>query len=76
MTSERKSEAVAYEAIRLAQINADRGAMASSAHVAALDAVACFNSGDFSAAHSRACDSLSYSVGVFHADYRKAMGAR
>ena len=64
------TEAQAYEAIRLAQLNAHKGALASSAAVCAADAVACFNAGDFDFAYSRARESLRYSVGVFHPAYQ------
>lgn len=66
------TETQAYEAVRLAQLNEHKGSMASSALLAAQDAAACFNRGDYRYALLRALDSLSYSVGRFHADYAKA----
>lgn len=65
------TEAQAYEALRLAQINEHKGSLSSSAVLAAQDAAACFNAGDFASCVRRARESLRYSVGVFHADYAK-----
>lgn len=65
------TETQAYEAVRLAQLNAHKGQLASSAALCAQDALACFNAGDFAHAFSRARESLRYSVGVFHPDYAK-----
>ena len=65
------TETQAYEAIRLAQLNAHKGTLATSAASCAADAVACFNVGDYAHAFARARESLRYSVGVFHSDYAK-----
>ena len=48
------------------------GEMESSARVCLSDAVQLYAEGNLDAAKSRALKSLAYSVGVFHADYRKA----
>jgi hypothetical protein len=62
------TEAQAYEALRMAQIHEDEGAMATSAKSCALDAASLFNKGDFNHAYDRARESIRYSVGVFHSD--------
>lgn len=71
------SETAAFEALRTAQCNEHKGDMKSSAQLAARDAESLFNKGDFKYAYLRALDSLSYSVGLFHADHQriKALGA-
>lgn len=66
------TEAVAYEVIRLAQLNLGKGAMVDSAAVSLEDAQVCFNKGDFTAAYNRARTSLKYSVGLFGKDYATA----
>lgn len=48
------------------------GSMESSARLCLEDAVKLSDAGNFDAAKTRALKSLSYSVGVFHADYKKA----
>lgn len=58
-------------AIRLARKNLG-GTMESSARLCLADAIECVEKGQLDAAKKRALDSLRYSVGVFHADYRKA----
>lgn len=70
------TETQAFEALRLAQINAETTAkpMKSSAESCAKDAEAFFNKGAFGFAHEWACESLRYSVGILHADYAKAWG--
>jgi hypothetical protein len=65
------AESRAYEAVRLAQVNEHKGAMASSAALCSADALACFNVGDYTHAVARARESLRYSVGIFHPDYAK-----
>jgi hypothetical protein len=59
--------------IILARKHVGNGAvMESSARVCLADAVRLYDEGDLRAARERALRSLIYSVGVFHADYRKA----
>lgn len=59
-------------AIRLARKHLGSGVMESSARLCLADAIQCVEDGRLDAAKRRAIDSLRYSVGVFHADYRKA----
>lgn len=65
------TETRAYEAIRLAQVHEHEGRMPASATLAAEDAEACFNRGDYAGAVMAAKRSLSYSVGLFHPDYAR-----
>lgn len=65
------TETQAYEALRVAQLNEHRGEMASSAKLAAKDAEALFNKGEWDLAHARACDSLKYSLGIFASEYQR-----
>ena len=51
-------------------------AMESSARLCLQDAVELHAAGNYDAAKARALKSLAYSVGVFHADYRRAEGSR
>ena len=44
----------------------------SSARLCLEDAVNLYDRADFEPAKKRAIDSLRYSVGIFHADYKKA----
>ena len=71
MNNAAATETQAYEALRLAQLNAHKGSLASSAAMCVADALACFNAGDYAHAIVRARESLRYSVGVFHPDYAK-----
>ena len=48
-------------------------AMESSARLCLADAVNLYTDGDYAAAERRALRSLSYSVGILHADYRKVL---
>lgn len=48
------------------------GAMESSARLCLADVIALTITGDYEAAKRRALDSLRYSVGLSHADYKKA----
>jgi uncharacterized protein (UPF0332 family) len=48
------------------------GSMESSARLCLSDAVALLDEGKLEHAKQRALKSLVYSVGVFHADYKKA----
>lgn len=67
-----------YEAIRLAQIHAERTQkpMRSSALLRAQDAVVLYNAGEDAFALHAAVESLAYSVGVFHDDYKRAAAKR
>lgn len=61
------------EIIRLARKNVDNGAaMSSSARLCLAEAVSSFDDGHYDVAAARAVKSLAYSVGIFHADYKKA----
>lgn len=71
------TEAGAYEVLRRAQMAAEiaeqkKSRMWDSAVLAASDAAACFNRGDFRYARERALESLAYSVGKFSEAYRSA----
>ncbi len=46
--------------------------MESSARLCLFDAVTCNDEADYPAAKRRALQSLAYSIGVFHRDYKKA----
>ena len=68
-----ESQMNAQQTIRVAEAHAYNGAqMQTSAILCLCDARKCFGRGQFDFAKERALRSLSYSVGVFHADYRKA----
>lgn len=47
-------------------------AMESSARLCLADAISLKDEGNFDASKVRALKSLSYSVGIFHADYQRA----
>jgi hypothetical protein len=67
--------ASANSAIVLARKHVGNGAaMDSSARLCLADAVALFDAGDFDGAKARAIKAIAYSVGIFHADYRKVAG--
>ncbi len=75
------TEAQAYEAMRRAQVEADkatdhpmRPVHAASAHMRAVDSAACFNRGNFWGAANAAIDSLAYSVGKSSEIYRSTLG--
>lgn len=77
--SDSVTEARAYNALRIAQVEADRATLrcsrsCDSAALAARDAAYLFNRGEFYYAYNRALDSLSYSVGRFTARYAEAQG--
>jgi hypothetical protein len=60
------------KAIILARKHVGNGAsMESSARLCLADAINLQADGDYTNAKQRALKSLAYSVGVFHADYRK-----
>jgi len=66
----------AADTIALATRNADNGAaMQSSAQLCLSDARELFTKGDYGYANSRAIASLSYSVGMFHPDFKAASAA-
>jgi hypothetical protein len=60
------------KAIVLARKNLG-GEMESSARVRLTDAINCYDASEFSAANRCALDSLRYSVGVFHDDYKTVL---
>lgn len=47
--------------------------MESSARLCLSDAILLFEKGDYKSAKKRAADSLKYSVGVFHEDYKRVV---
>lgn len=55
----------------LARRHIGSGSMESSARLCLADAVALSDAGDHEAAARRALASLRYSVGIFHADYKR-----
>lgn len=63
----------ANKALILARKHIGNGAvMDSSARACLADAIEQYDAGNYDAARMWATKSLAYSVGVFHADYRKA----
>jgi hypothetical protein len=63
------------EVVNLARKHVGNGAeMESSARLCLSDAVECCNKGAFESAKRHAIKSLAYSVGIFHADYKRASG--
>ena len=63
----------AERAIRLARKHVDNNSkMESSARLCLSDALNCFENQRFEYAYASAMRSLAYSVGIFHADYKKA----
>jgi hypothetical protein len=58
--------------IILARKHLGTGVMDSSARLCLADAIKLYDDGDLPSAKARALKSLAYSVGMFHADYRKA----
>jgi len=64
----------ASQVIVLARKHVGNGAaMDSSARMCLADAVSLFDKENHEAAKRRAVDALRYSVGIFHADYKKAV---
>lgn len=62
-----------HKVIVLAHKNLRNGAaMESSAEMCLTDAIALYENGDYGSAKRRALDSLKYSVGILHADYKRA----
>ena len=74
-TKNQATEPQAYEAMRLAQINAELTdkPMKSSAELCVKECEGFFNAGMFGYAHEWALESLRYSVGILHRDYAKAL---
>ena len=64
----------ASQVIELAEKNIGKGAMVSSAELCLADARELLAKGEVGYAYIRACKSLQYSVGMFHADYVAAVG--
>lgn len=63
----------ASQVIKLARKHVNNGAaMESSARLFLGDALNFYDGGMLDLAKKRAIESLRYSVGIFHADYRKA----
>lgn len=60
------------ELIELASKHLGKGTMVSSAQLCYMDAMSLRSDGDYIHSMERALRSLSYSVGIFHADYQKA----
>lgn len=60
------------EILSLARKHIGSGSMVSSARLCLSDAVSLADKGELGYARIRAVDSLKYSVGIFHADYRLA----
>ena len=67
----RRLYSIAQYAIQLAERHKHEGVMAGSARVALDDAKKLLDKGEFRFARCRAIESLEYSVGIFHADYRQ-----
>ena len=61
--------------IVLARKHIGKGVMESSARLCLADAVELYDDGDADMAKVRALKSLSYSVGIFHPDYKRAANA-
>ena len=60
------------QVLKLARKHIGKGDMESSARLSLSDANHLYDRGLLDYAKKRALDSLKYSVGVFHADYKKA----
>jgi len=60
----------ALEAVSKAISHMGKGAMVSSAKVALEDVTVLLSKGEWAYAFNRAMDSLAYSVGILHQDYR------
>lgn len=72
MTINKGAQMTATQIIALAQKHIGQGSMASSARVCLNDAIALLAAKNEEGAKKRARDSLLYSVGAFHLDYRNA----
>ena len=70
------TKAAILYSIAIARSHQSHGDMASSAILCAADALSCFESGNMAAAYERAVDSLEYSVGRYHADYKKVVSMK
>jgi len=63
-----------YHTITLARKHVGNGAaMESSARFCLSDAITALDAGAFDNAKERAIKSLAYSVGIYHADYKRAI---
>lgn len=63
---------LANTALILARKHIGNGAaMDTSARICLADAISLYDRGLYEDAKKRAADSLSYSVGIFHADYKR-----
>ena len=60
------------QVIAIAEGHIGEGAMVGSARLALADAKRLLEEGEEGPAYSRALNSLAYSVGVFHTDYKRA----
>ena len=58
--------------MRIAETHIGAGVMASSARLCLEDAKSCQAKGLTIRAAERACESIAYSVGVFHLSYKRA----
>lgn len=61
-----------HQIIIIARKHIGTGVMDSSARLCLADAIALYDAGDLPSAKARALKSIAYSVGMFHADYRRA----
>ena len=61
-----------HEVIILARKHLGKGIMDSSARLCLSDALCLHEEGNLTRAKDRALRSLAYSVGMFHADYKRA----
>lgn len=61
-----------HQIIIIARKHIGTGVMDSSARLCLADAIALYDAGDLASAKARALKSIAYSVGMFHADYRRA----
>ena len=69
--SDFNTKAAVIYAIATARWHQEKGEMASSAKLCADDAIDLYEQGSIVSAYRRAKDSLSYSVGLFHPDYKE-----
>ncbi len=65
-----------HTVMELARKYLGAGTMESSARLCLKDACHLWNRGEYMDARSRAVDSLRYSVGILHVDYRAACAQR
>lgn len=60
------------QVITLARKHLGKGTMEGSARVCLADALKAHDEGDLTTAKDRALKSLRYSIGILHADYKRA----